>query len=138
MAEAQACCAVARRRNVSDLFDRGLRRSREVPFAVEGGAQIHIDGLTARFSVAMNGATLAAIRFRASTCITLIAYCELINELTTERDIKSAARLSPHDLIAELPEVPALKRDRALLAISAFRDALAAAWTSTNFERSEQ
>jgi NifU-like protein involved in Fe-S cluster formation len=132
-----ACCGVARRHQVSDLFDRGFRRSRESPLPLQGAAQIHADGLAARFSVAMNGATLAAIRFRVSTCVTLVAFCELINELMTGQDIDRAARLSPHDLIAALPEVPPLKRDRALLAITAFRGALAAASMTQNGESHE-
>jgi NifU-like protein involved in Fe-S cluster formation len=132
-----ACCGEERRRNVSDLFDRGLRCNRESPLTIEGDEQTDKDGLVARFSVAMNGTTLAAIRFRASTCITLVAYCELIRELMTGQDIKSAARLSLRDLIAELPDVPALKRDRALLAITAFRGALAAASITPNGEKHE-
>ena len=125
----QACCGVPPRRNVSDLFDRGRRRSRLPPLPVEGDEHRDPTGLSARFSLATEDGRLARIGFRATTCITLVAYCELIAELMSGANIPRAARLSPADLIAELPDVPALKRDRAPLAIAAFRDALAAAWT---------
>ncbi len=119
-----ACCGVAARRNVSDLFDRGLCRARQAPLAIEGDERRDGNGLAARFSLAVADGRLAQIGFKASTCITLVAYCELIAELAAGRDIRQAARLSSAGLIAELPDVPPLKRDRAPLAIAAFRDAL--------------
>ena len=125
----QVCCGVAPRRNVSDLFDRGRRRSRQSPLPVEGDEHRDPNGLSARFSLATEDGRIAKIAFKASTCITLVAYCELIAELMSGEDIPRAARFSPVDLISELPDVPALKRDRAPFAIAAFRDALAAAWT---------
>src|SRR6186997_1315915 len=118
----QACCGVAPRRNVSDLFDRGRHRSRQPPLAVEGDEHRDPNGLSARFSLATEDGRLARIGFRATTCITLVAYCELIAELMSGADIPRAARLSPAELMSELPDVPALKRDRAPLAIAAFRD----------------
>ena len=119
-----ACCGVAPRRNVSDLFDRGRRRARQSPLAIEGDEHRDSNGLTARFSLAVEDGKIAKIGFRATTCITLMAYCELIAELATGEDIPQAARLSPADLISELPDVPALKRDRAPLVFAAFRDAV--------------
>ena len=123
---------MTQRRNVSDLFDRGLRRSRQAPLAIQGETHRDANGFTASFSLAAHGGVLGKIGFKASTCVTLVAYCELIAELTAGQDIAQAARLSPSDLVAELPNVPALKRDRAPLAIAAFRDALAAASTLSN------
>src|SRR3954468_16847580 len=122
-----SCCGVAPQRNVGDLFDRGRRRSRQPPFPAEGDEHRDDNGLTVRFSLALENGKLAGIGFQATTCITLVAYCELIAELMNGEDISRAARFSPADLIAELPDVPLLKRDRAPLAIAAFRDVLAAA-----------
>lgn len=124
-----SCCGVAPRRNVSDLFDRGRRRARQSPLPIQGDEHRDPNGLAARFSLAVEGGRLLNVSFKATTCITLIAYCELITELTGGESIPQAARLSVADLIAELPDVPALKRDRAPLAVAAFRDSLAAAWT---------
>jgi NifU-like protein involved in Fe-S cluster formation len=67
------------------------------------------------------------MNFRATTCITLIAYSELIAELVTGQNAREAAAIEAADLVALLPDVPLLKRDRALLAIDAFRAALIAA-----------
>ena len=131
-----ACCGVAPRRNVSDLFDRGRRRARQSPLPIQGDEHRDPNGLAARFSLAVEGDKLSKVGFKATTCITLIAYCELIAELTGGESIPQAARLSVADLIAQLPDVPALKRDRALLAIAAFRDALAAAWTELSSNQS--
>ena len=129
-----SCCGTTPRRTVSELFDRGLRRSRQAPLAIQGETHRDANGFTASFSLAADDGLLGKIGFKASTCVTLVAYCELIVELTAGHDIGQAARLSAADLVAELPNVPALKRDRAPLAIAAFRDALA----STSSVRSPQ
>lgn len=118
------CCGVSARLSVSDLFDRGLRRSRQVPLPVQGDERRGAGDLVARFSLSVENGKLGQVRFKASTCITLIAYCELIAETATGGSIQQSARLSAADLVAALPDVPALKRDRAPLAIAAFRDAL--------------
>jgi NifU-like protein involved in Fe-S cluster formation len=131
----QACCGVAPRRNVSDLFDRGRRRARQSPLPVQGDEHRDAGGLSVRFGLAVEDGGIAKVGFKASTCITLIAYCELIAELVVGQGIPQAARLSVADLIPELPDVPALKRDRAPLAVAAFRDALAAAWTENSLHQ---
>lgn len=125
------CCGVTPRRNVSDLFDRGLRRSRQTPLPTQGEILRDANGFTARFSLATDDGQLLGIGFNASTCVTLVAYCELIVELMTGRSIVEGRHLSSAELIAQLPDVPPLKRDRAPLAIAAFRDALAAASNSS-------
>ena len=129
------CCGVAPRRNVSDLFDRGRRRARQAALSIEGDERRDANGLAVRFSLAVADGRIAKAGFKATTCITLIAYCELIVELTAGQDIRQAARLSVAEVISELPDVPALKRDRAPLATAAFRDALAAAWTEPSSNR---
>jgi NifU-like protein involved in Fe-S cluster formation len=122
-----ACCGNAPRRVVSDLFDRGYRRNRLDPFTLEGAELRDTNNLAARFSLDLANGTIKGARFRVSTCITLIAYCELIVELTAGKTVREAAAFSEAELVAALPDVPALKRDRAPLAINAFRAALAAA-----------
>jgi NifU-like protein involved in Fe-S cluster formation len=85
------------------------------------------NGLVAGFVVAIENGTITTIGFKASTCVTLVAYCELIAELIEGQHVAAAAALSPALLVANLSGVPALKRDRAMLAVDSFRAALAAA-----------
>ena len=121
-----SCCGNAPRRTVSDLFDRGYRRNRKPALAIEGAELRDLNGLLARFSLDVDGGFIQAVNFRATTCITLIAYSELIAELTIGQSVHEAAELSPAELVETLPDVPLLKRDRALLAVKAFRAALKA------------
>jgi hypothetical protein len=129
-----ACCGNAPRRTVSDLFDRGYKRNRLAPFSVQGAILRDANELSAAFSLTVERDTIKAVRFQVSTCITLIAYSELLAELAAEEKLRHAARISETDLVIALPDVPALKRDRAILAINAFRAALAAA---SRFETGE-
>jgi len=134
MACESACCGNAPRRVVSDLFDRGYRRNRLAPFAVQGATLRDANDLTASFSLDIADDTVRDIRFQVSTCITLIAYSELIVELAAAKGARAAAVLSESDLVSALPDVPLLKRDRAVLAINAFRAALKAAFISQTGE----
>ena len=122
-----ACCGNAPRRTVSDLFDRGYRRNRKPALAIEGAELRDLNGLLARFSLDIADGFIKAVNFRSTTCITLLAYSELIAELTIAQSIPEATKLSASDLVDALPDVPLLKRDRALLAVKAFRAALNAA-----------
>lgn len=130
----QACCGGTAKKTVSGLFDRGYRRNRAAPLAVEGRELIGVDGLAARFSLDLEQDRIRAVNFRVTTCITLIAYCELIVETVAGQGAREAATLTETDLLEALPDVPLLKRDRAALAIDAFRAALAAALPSQTGE----
>lgn len=121
------CCGNAPRRTVSDLFDRGYRRNRKPSLAIEGAELRDSNGLLARFSLDIADGFIKAVNFRATTCITLIAYSELLAELAAEKKAREAAAIEATDLAAALPDVPLLKRDRAFLAVNAFRAALTAA-----------
>lgn len=127
MSACEACCGNAPRRTVSDLFDRGYRRNRKSSLAIEGAELSDANGLLARFSLDIADGFIKAVNFRATTCITLIAYSELLAELAAEKKTREAATIEAADLVAALSDVPLLKRDRALLAINAFRAALTAA-----------
>jgi NifU-like N terminal domain len=123
----EACCSVTPRLTISELLDRGFRRHRSAPLAIEGAPCAGPEGLTARFSLALADGRIAAVSFRASTCATLIAFCEYLAEVAPGLRLDLAGDLSAHDLVAALPGVPPLKRDRAMLAVAAFRAAIAAA-----------
>jgi hypothetical protein len=69
-----------------------------------------------------------------SSCATLIAYCEFIAELVPGARLDIMTALAAADLVEAVPGVPALKRGRAVLAIAAFRAALA----TTNEHRQMQ
>jgi NifU-like protein involved in Fe-S cluster formation len=123
----ESCCSVAPRFTVAELFERGYRRIREIPLPVQGEAISDAEGNAARFSIEIADGKLVDARFRASACTTLIAYCEAIAELLPGFAPDVAGALTPKELVDSLPGVPALKQDRAVLAIAAFRSALAAA-----------
>jgi hypothetical protein len=121
----EACCSVTPRLTVSELFERGFRRNRAAPLGLEGPSCRDAEGNVASFSIDLAGGALAGIGFRATSCATLIAYCEFIAQSVTgfRRDLAQA--LTAPELIGAVPGVPALKRERAVLAITAFRAALA-------------
>jgi NifU-like protein involved in Fe-S cluster formation len=120
----EACCSVAPRFTVAELFERGYRRNRAEPLALEGETVADAEGNNARFSVDLDGGRLAEIRFRASSCTTLIAYSEALAELLAGFDAAMAAQYAPQDLVAALPGVHPLKKNRAVLAVAALRAAL--------------
>jgi NifU-like protein involved in Fe-S cluster formation len=123
----EACCSVTPRLTVSELFERGFRRNRSAPLPIEGAAFADADGNTAHFSLDVTDETIAAVRFRVSSCATLIAYCEYLAEVTPGFRLDIATALTAASLVEALPGVPALKRNRAVLAVAAFRAALAQA-----------
>ena len=120
----EPCCATPRL-TVSELLERGLRRNRAAPLPVEGPDCSDAQEHRARFSLRIDGGRIAAVGFRASSCATLIAYCELIAETVPGQRRELAAALSPRDLVGALTGVPPLKQERAVLAVTALRAALA-------------
>jgi len=120
----ESCCNVTPRRTVGELFERGFRRMRESPLPVEGETCADGDDNQARFSMDLRDGRIAALGFRASPCATLIAYCELICETAPGLSPDLAGAMTPRQLTDTLEGVPALKQDRAALAIAAFRAAL--------------
>ena len=123
----EACCSVTPRLTVSELFERGFRRCRAMPLPIEGAPCTDADGNRARFSLDVADGRIVGAVFRASSCATLIAYCEFIAEVAPGFRLDIAKQLTPANLVEGLPGVPALKRDRAVLAVAAFRSALISA-----------
>ena len=77
-------------------------------------------GRFARFSVRVEGGVIGDVRFQASSCATLVAYCEVAAERVIGQTLPAAVRrLAARDLSSELPLVPVGKRARALLASQA-------------------
>jgi NifU-like protein involved in Fe-S cluster formation len=123
----EACCNVTLRLTVTELFERGFRRQREAPRAIVGALCSGAENNTATFSLDIVDDRIAAVGFHASCCATLIAYCEYIAEIAPGFRLELARGLTAANLVDSVPGVPALKRDRAVLAIAAFRAAVFAA-----------
>ena len=123
----EPCCNMSPRLTVTELFERGYRRSRQAPLRIVGETCTGSEDISASFSLDVADGRIDAVSFRASCCATLIAYCEYIAEMAPGLNVGLARAFIAHDLIACVPGVPALKRDRAILAIAAFRAALMAA-----------
>jgi hypothetical protein len=123
----EACCSVTPRLTVSELFERGFRRRQAAPLPIEGARCSDADGNAACFSLDVAGGKITAASFRASSCATLIAYCEYIAVAVPGSRLDIARELTATNLVDGLTGVPPLKRDRAVLAVAAFRAALAAA-----------
>ncbi len=119
------CCSATPRFTVSELFERGFHRRRLAPLPIEGGACADAAGNFARFSLAVTDGRIGAVRFHCSSCATLIAYCELIAAIVPGLTPEIARAVPAQQLIETLPGVPAYKHDRAVLAVAAFRAALA-------------
>lgn len=115
-----SCCASGRPPTMSDYIERGLRRSRRPVLPVVGAAREDAGGRFARFSLLVEGEVITDVRFQASPCVTLVAYCEVAAEWVTGQTLPAAVRrIRPADLSTRLPLVPAAKRERALLASQA-------------------
>jgi hypothetical protein len=123
----EACCNVTPRLTVGELFERGFRRRREPPLPIRGDACFDADGNAAHFSLDVADGKIAGVGFGASSCATLIAYCEFIAELVPGFAPDLARGLTAQNVVMALPGVPVLKRERAVLAVTAFRAALLAA-----------
>jgi NifU-like protein involved in Fe-S cluster formation len=121
-----SCCSSIPRQTVSELFERGFRRSRAASLSIEGATCTDAEGNTARFSLDLKDGRIAAVGFHASACATLIAYSELVAEFATGLSSDVLTGVTAEDLITALPGVHPLKRGRAVLALAAFRAALVA------------
>ena len=117
-----ACCASSPRISILDYIDRGLMRNRREPLPIIGDVQRDRSGRAAQFSLQVENDVIHALSFKVSTCVTLVAYCELLAEWVTGLTLREAAtRARPAELAVAFPGVPALKRDRALLATAALQ-----------------
>jgi NifU-like protein involved in Fe-S cluster formation len=77
-----------------------------------------------RFSVQIRDGVIDEVRFNASFCVSLIAYCEVLAEWATGTVSEHAARIRPADLTAALACVPPYKRHLAGLATEALSSAI--------------
>lgn len=115
------CCGGSTRApTLSDYIERGLRRRRAEPLPIVGDVRRDGDGRFAQFSVRMSDGVIADVAFASTTCVTLVAYCEVAAEWVTGHSVSAAAqKVRLHELTRALPLVPEDKRHRALLALQA-------------------
>lgn len=123
---APCCGSSSRPPTLSDYIERGLRRRRAGALPVVGAVRRDDTGRFAQFSVRLVDGVIADVAFDATTCATLVAYCEVAAEWATGLTVHAAAhRVRLHDLAAALPAVPPPTRQRALLAVQALMATLA-------------
>lgn len=122
------CCPDARRLSTTACMDRGLATRRLPPCRIQGRRVDNFEGLWAEFSGGLDeDGRLDCLRFRASACITLVAYCQAAVDLATGADPKRLSELDMGWLVNRLPGVPAMRQDRAALAMAALRGLAVAA-----------
>jgi NifU-like protein involved in Fe-S cluster formation len=120
-----SCCAGPARLTLSDYIERGLRRRRRPPLGVVGAWCEDASGRAVRFSLCVEYDVIVDVTFEASSCVTLIAYCEVAAELIRDSRIgESTRRVRLDDLVSALPSVPVARCDAALLAVQALLLAL--------------
>jgi hypothetical protein len=112
---------------VHTFFDHGLQTRRLPTLPITGPPIIASSSLWASFSIRVDTDKLLNLRFQASTCTTLIAYCQALVELARQDTLTHAATLNGPTLIRHLPGVPISKQDRAVLASAALQSAVVAA-----------
>src|SRR4051812_36419402 len=95
----EACCNRTPRLSVSELVERGFRVIRAPSLPIEGSRCDDAEGNAACFSLDVRDGRIAAVRFRATPCATLIAYCELIAETVPNFRLEIAKSLSTGSLI---------------------------------------
>ncbi len=110
--------------DVSTCFDRGLERLRRPLLPFSGSFCFDEGGLRAQFSLDLDGGVIRQVAFRATTCVTLVAYAELLADTVTGTDLRSAIRLRPEELAGALDGVPLVKRRRAALPVRALHSAI--------------
>lgn len=121
------CCGAADRSlRLPDCLERGLRMRRAPPLPITGEWVETPQGLRARFSLDLQEESIAEIRFESTPCATLVAYCQALAEHERGSSLMSAPSVTAEALVDLLEGVPALRRDRAILAVAALRAAILA------------
>jgi NifU-like protein involved in Fe-S cluster formation len=97
---------------------------RASPLPVTGEWVETPQGLRARFSLDLHNGIIAEIRFESTPCATLVAYCQALAEHEAGRPLTAAPSMTADGLVVLLEGVPALRHDRAILAVAALRAAI--------------
>lgn len=116
-----------RGRSVYEYFHQALRHLREQTLPVQGELTEGNEGLLAQFLLDVRQDQISAVSYKCTTCVTLVAYCELLAEAVKDISLREVMLIKPIDLIAALPGVPSYRYDRAYLAVGALHSAVSKA-----------
>ncbi|HXY09858.1 MAG TPA: iron-sulfur cluster assembly scaffold protein [Terriglobales bacterium] len=112
------------RKTIYDYFHQALRNSQNTLRDVPRELVSDNDGNCVAFEVSEEAGRIREVRFKCTTCFTLVALCEHIVELACGMTISKAREIDREFLLELHPEVPPQLADRASLASQAFRAAL--------------
>ena len=107
-----------------DYFQQAMRNSKHALTDTQGSLRFGEEGNCAAFEVGHCGGQICEVRFKCTSCFTLVAFCEHIAELARGMSVTEAQEIGPELLLELHPEVPARLTNRADLASAAFRAAL--------------
>ncbi len=112
--------------SLQNLFEAALRRSHGREFGNRSGrAADQTNRLQVVIRLEVMDNVVAEADYKATTCATLLAYCELLARMLRGRPIAEALGIRAVDLIQRVRGVPPTRHSRAALAIAALRAALA-------------
>lgn len=109
---------------VYDYFQRACRRDSDRFCGISGEQCFDSDGNSAEFRLDARDGRIRSAQYRCTTCVTLVALCEHLAEVLTGSALDEASSWTPERLLALHPEIPAMRRDRATLAVMAVQSAL--------------
>ena len=122
---------------VLDYFNLGLQRGKHASLPHVGDEIQGPAGLTVRYQLRVEHGVVQQVSFKASTCVTLVAYCEMLARWTTGAKVHKALCIRADELADSLTDAPVCKRDRAWLAVQAMQSAVSAAVKASRHQNEE-
>ncbi|HYP08952.1 MAG TPA: iron-sulfur cluster assembly scaffold protein [Bryobacteraceae bacterium] len=111
------------RHDVYYYFQQACRRDNRN--SAEAMHWVDEDDARAGFALSLDAnGRIAAVDYRCTTCMTLVALCEHVAEQLRGATLEQALSLSAGELLCRHPEVPTIRRSRAHLAVAAAHAAL--------------
>ncbi|MGB9620391.1 MAG: iron-sulfur cluster assembly scaffold protein [Armatimonadota bacterium] len=111
--------------SLKDLFEAALKRPHPREFGNRNGrAADETQRLQVVISLNIQDGVISQADFRATTCATLLAYCELLVRMVNGQRIEDALRVRAEDLVDRVRGVPPYRQSRARLAVAALHAAL--------------
>lgn len=119
-----SCCSHCNG-SLKDLFEAALQRPRPRDFGNRAGrAADETQRLLVEIVLDIQDGVVSQAEFRATTCATLLAYCELLVRMVRGQRTLEALRIRAEDLVDRVRGVPPYRQSRASLAVAALRAAL--------------
>ena len=126
-----SCGSRRERRTVTDYAYKPCRRSSSPLPESAGEPVVATDGARIQIAAVVESGCVSELSYQSSSCVTLVAYAEVLAELVTGRPTAEAMGLTPDVLTARLPGVPAFRQQRAMLVVRAWWSALSRAVNQT-------